>query len=226
MDADLVPRTEDDAPVVQRLDWAHPQPDVIERASQLLAGGGVVVLPTDTVYGIAQSVAACPQGALRLFQIKRRPADKTIAWLIADAADLDVFGTRVPAYAHALARELWPGGLTLVVRASQKVPSAYQGAGGTIGLRVPDAPVVRALARASFSPLATTSANTSGLPSPQSFAQLEPRVASLADLVLDDGMTHAPLASTVVVCTEDRPVVTRQGTFSEQLIKQICTPWV
>ncbi len=203
---------------VVRLTWDEPEDAVVQRTAAVLAAGGVAILPTDTVYGIAQAVGANPDGARRLFQIKRRDPRKAVAWLVAGPEALDEYGVDVPAYARRLARAFWPGGLTLVVRASDRVPQAYRGPQGTIALRVPAAPVVVRLARRLATPLATTSANTSGQPAPASYAQLEPRVRDEADIVLDDGVTHAVEASTVVVCTGDAPLVTRVGTIAARLI--------
>lgn len=196
---------------VVAVDPRVPQADVMARAADALRAGRVVVLPTDTVYGVAQSVAACPCGAAGLFALKRRPPEKAIPWLVAGADALDAYGSDVPAYARALARAFWPGGLTLVVRAAASVPPVYLGAGGTIALREPDAPVVRGLSRALGCALATTSANTSGLPSPRSASELEARIVSGADLTLDGGPTPGGVASTIVDCTGPVPAILRAG---------------
>ena len=125
-------------------------PAAREEAAEILASGGVVGLPTDTVYGIAVA-RGTPGGVARLFEIKRRPPEKAIVLLI---DDLDQVGDLVRATSAARALSgLWPGGLTLVL------PEAA--GDGTIAVRVPDHPAPRALARA-VGPMPTTSANLSG----------------------------------------------------------------
>lgn len=197
--------------VVRLVDGRQPEQAAVEQVARVLAGGGVAVFPTDTVYGIAQTVAANPDGPHRLFAIKRRPAGKVVPWLVADPDDLDRYAAAVPAYARMLARAFWPGPLTLVLRARASVPPAYRAADGTVALRVPDSTFVRALVRAVGSPLATTSANTSGMPAPVCFGDVEGRIMYEADIIVDGGETLDGEASTVVVCTGDAPVVTREG---------------
>lgn len=193
----------------------------VEQVASILQAGGVAVFPTDTVYGIAQAVASNPQGPRRLFSIKRRPPSKTVPWLVAGPADLELYGSSVPPWAFCLAERLWPGGLTLVVPASRYVPAPYRGADDTIALRVPDSPFVHELVGVCASPLATTSANTSGEPAPTSFAELEPRIISEADIAVDGGSTPGALSSTVVLCTGERPVVSRVGAVANAVILQI-----
>ncbi len=186
-----------------------------------LLRGGVAVFPTDTVYGIAQSVLSNPLGPQRLFSIKRRPLEKVVPWLIDDEGALAEFGTDVPDYARILANRFWPGGLTLVVKASQKVPAAYRAADDTIALRCPGAPFVRDLIRAVGSPLAVTSANTSGMPAPTAYKDIEPRILSEVDAAVDGGTTPDGVSSTVVICVGNLPHVTRWGAVSERDINGI-----
>jgi tRNA threonylcarbamoyl adenosine modification protein (Sua5/YciO/YrdC/YwlC family) len=203
------------------VDWDNPSRKVIHEAADVLRQGGVVVLPTDTVYGIAQSVKACPEGPERLFQIKQRPANKPIAWLVGRPSALSVFGAHVPAYAFELAEIFWPGALTIVVHASDAVPAAFRGPDDTVALRMPNMQLDIEIIKKLGSPIATTSANTSGMPAPDSCAHVEPRIRSAADLVLDDGTEHSLVASTVVVCTENIPRIVRQGSVSTGFIAKI-----
>lgn len=208
---------------VVRVDAQSPSPASLAAAREALEAGGVVVLPTDTVYGVAQAVCACPDGARALFELKRRPPEKAIPWLVDDVLALDVYGCDVPAYAHRLARAFWPGGMTLVVRASDAVPAAYLGAGATIALREPDAPVVRELARSLGCALATTSANTSGLPSPRSFEELEERIVAGAALTLDGGAVPVGVASTIVDCTAPEPRIVRHGAVPDADVMRVAS---
>lgn len=132
-----------------------------EEAARALAAGEAAVFPTDTVFGLGVSVGAAA-GPQLLYDLKHRDAGKPVAWLVEGPEALDVYGEDVPAYARRLAEAFWPGGLTLVVRASDAVPPAFQSPAGTIGLRMPASEAALGLIRAAGCPLAVTSANLSG----------------------------------------------------------------
>ncbi|MGN0286100.1 MAG: L-threonylcarbamoyladenylate synthase [Atopobiaceae bacterium] len=189
-----------------------PAIDVVSRAAFCLTNQGVLVMPTDSVYGIGCAALPNNPAHLRIFQIKHRDVAQTLPWLVADADDLDRYGVDVPAWAHAMARQFWPGALTLVVKASPEVPPEYQRQGDhTIALRCPDSNLVRTLARMVGVPLATTSANTHGAPSATSGSSVEPRIVQEANLTLDAGPAPLAVASTIVDCTSDQPRILREG---------------
>lgn len=176
--------------------------------AEALRAGLVVLLPTDTVYGLAVDPTV-PGATQRLFDLKGRGRDVPIAVLVADAQQAwPTSAAPVPPAALDLAARHWPGALTLVVRRSP----AWQGDIGddiaTIGLRCPDSAVVRDLCR-EVGPLATTSANRHGAPTAVTVAEA---VAALGpiDVVIDGGPLPGT-ASTVVDCTVEPPAVLRQG---------------
>jgi len=179
-------------------------------AIRTLRAGGIVAIPTDTVYGIAVDLAT-PGGIERLFAAKRRPPEKGITLLLADAAQASAIGQWPPSAAR-LARAFWPGGLTIVVpqRPDVRLPAALTGGAATIGIRVPDHAAPRALAGA-IGPLPTTSANVSGLPEATDAAGIVAQLGDAVDLVLDGGPAHGGQASTVVDCSVDPPSMLRQG---------------
>lgn len=189
----------------------------------MLEAGGIVAVPTDTVYGIAVALAT-PGGIERLFAAKSRPPDKAIALLLADAHQAREIGELTPA-AEVLADAFWPGGLTLVVprRTDRPLPAALAGADlapgaiPTVGLRVPDHDAPRALARA-VGPLPTTSANRSGEPEARDAGEIESRLGERVDLILDAGPSIGGPASTVVDCTGAAPQVRREGAVSLEAI--------
>lgn len=197
---------------VMRVNQADPGEGVLAAAGEVLLGGGVLVMPTDSVYGIGCVATPHNPAHERVFQIKRRDRAQTLPWLVSDVADLPLYGKDVPSWAFALAREFWPGALTLVVRASEAVPEEYRRAGeGTIALRCPDSNLVRELARRCGSPLATTSANTHGAEAATSGATVEQRIVVEADLTLDGGPAPLAVASTIVDCTGEEPRILRVG---------------
>ena len=189
-------------------------------AVEVLRDGGIVALPTDTVYGIAVSLTT-PGGLERLFHVKQRPPDKAVMLLLDDAAQAGEAGSMTPA-ARALAIACWPGGLTVVVpqRPDVRWPAALTGGSATIGLRVPDHDAPRALARA-VGPLPTTSANVSGAPEAGDAAGIVAQLGDAIDLVLDGGPAHGGPASTIVDCTGPRPVILRAGAVSPERVAAI-----
>jgi len=179
-------------------------------AVDLLRAGGIIAVPTDTVYGIAADIAL-PDAIERLFAAKGRPPEKAVAVLLADAAQAGELGI-VSAAAAALAARFWPGGLTLVlpVRPDARLPRVLAGGAPTIGVRVPDHASPRALA-AALGPLPTTSANRSGEADARDAAEIAERLGDALALVLDGGPIRGGPASTVVDCTLEWPSILRDG---------------
>jgi L-threonylcarbamoyladenylate synthase len=188
----------------------HDSPAARAEAVTLLRAGRIVAIPTDTVYGIAADLAL-PDAIERLFAAKDRPPEKAVAVLLADAAQAGVLGVVGPA-AAVLAARFWPGGLTLVlpVRAEARLPRILAAGAPTIGVRVPDHPVPRALA-AVLGPLPTTSANRSGEADARDAAEIAARLGDALALVIDGGPIHGGPASTVVDCSGERPAILRVG---------------
>jgi L-threonylcarbamoyladenylate synthase len=179
-------------------------------AIEVLRAGGIVALPTDTVYGIAVSFET-PGGIEALFAAKHRPPERGIALLISDAEQATTIA-EWPLAAAALAAAFWPGGLTLVVPQRDDVawPPVLTGGAPTIGLRVPDHDAPRALA-AAVGPLPTTSANRSGEPEAPDAAAIVAHLGDAVALVLDGGRVDGGPASTVVDCTVEPPRILRAG---------------
>ena len=196
------------------VDQDCPQRDVLHEAERVLVAGGVLVMPTDSVYGIGCAATPGNPGHGRIFDIKLRDRAQTLPWLVADSAALATYGQNVPAWMERLARELWPGALTLVVEASKAVPPEYRAANGTIALRVPDSNLVRALARGVGCPLAITSANVHGQEAATSATDLDGRLLASADLVFDAGAAPIAVNSTIVDCTGAEPRILREGAIT------------
>jgi L-threonylcarbamoyladenylate synthase len=188
-------------------------PDGRLEAVEVLRTGGIVGLPTDTVYGIAVALST-PGGIERLYEVKQRPLDKGIVLLLDDATQAARTGLLTPA-AAALAAAAWPGGLTVIVPQRPDVawPPALTGGASTIGLRIPDHDAPRTLAR-SLGPLPTTSANVSGRPEAADALAILDQLGDAIDLVLDGGPARGGPPSTVVDCTGADPVIARAGAMS------------
>jgi release factor-specific protein-(glutamine-N5) methyltransferase/tRNA threonylcarbamoyl adenosine modification protein (Sua5/YciO/YrdC/YwlC family) len=206
---------------VMTCDQAHPTIDVVAAATKVLLDEGVVVVPTDSVYGIAALATPGNPGHERIFSIKHRDRDQTLPLLLADATDLATYADDPTPAALALAQAFWPGALTLVVRASGQVPADYRRDDGTVALRVPDSTLVRAIIRDAGVPLACTSANTHGAPSPASAAELEPVMLTDADLTLDGGAAPEGVASTIVICMDGAPAIAREGAIPKERVEEV-----
>ncbi|MFZ5819040.1 MAG: L-threonylcarbamoyladenylate synthase [Chloroflexota bacterium] len=192
------------------------RPEALNRALSVLQSGGLVVFPTDTVYGVG--ALACDAIAIEgIYAAKDRPVEKAIPILIGGPEDLDKVTATLPPLAGKLAARFWPGPLTLVVPKSPGLPDIVSAA-PTVGVRIPDHPVARALLRAA-GPMAVTSANLSGQPSPRSAGDVMRQLNGRIPLVLDGGETPGGLSSTVVDCLGAEPVILREGPISLEEIK-------
>jgi L-threonylcarbamoyladenylate synthase len=179
-------------------------------ALEALRAGGLVAFPTDTVYGIAVALDT-PGGIERLYAAKRRPPDKAIIVLV-DGLDQLAGLVAMPPVAQVLGGIGWPGGLTLVLplRPTARLPAALTAGTATLGVRVPDHPTPRALARV-LGPLPTTSANLSGAADPLDAEGVERTLGDACDVILDGGPTRGGRPSTVIDCAAGPPIVIRAG---------------
>ncbi|MBI4943458.1 MAG: threonylcarbamoyl-AMP synthase [Actinobacteria bacterium] len=186
----------------------------VGRAVAVLRAGGLVGLPTETVYGLAadaQDVVAVG----RVFAVKGRPADHPLIVHVASADDLDRWADDVPAYARRLAGALWPGPLTLVVPRSRLVGDHVTGGQPTVGLRCPAHPVAHAVLAAFGGGVAAPSANRFGRVSPTTaqhvLDELGDRLDPARDVVLDGGPSAVGVESTILDCTGPAPRLLRSG---------------
>ncbi|TAL08094.1 MAG: threonylcarbamoyl-AMP synthase [Chloroflexota bacterium] len=186
-------------------------------AIDVLSRGGIVAIPTDTVYGIAVSLATS-DGIERLFQVKRRPPEKGIALLLGSASQADAVGIAGPD-SRRLAAAFWPGPLTLVLSQAPRaaLPAILTDGVPTVGVRLPDHACPRALASV-LGPLPTTSANLSGAPDSVNVEMVIGQLGDRVDLILDGGQTRGAVPSTVVDCTGPSPRVLREGVLGTDRI--------
>jgi L-threonylcarbamoyladenylate synthase len=180
----------------------------IPRALEILKRGGLVAFPTDTVYGVG-ALAFDEQAVESIYAAKDRPVEKAIPILIGGPEDLDKVTVEIPPIAAKLAARFWPGPLTLVFPKHPNLPDVVS-ALPTVGVRVPDHPIVRALLRAA-GPMAVTSANISGQASPKNAEEVSHQLNGRIPLILDGGETPGGVPSTVVNCLGTEPVILREG---------------
>lgn len=189
-------------------------------ALALLRRGEVIAIPTDTVYGVAAD-ATSDIAVARLFTVKRRPRDKPIALLLSGPEQLSAVAADMPEEALLLAREFWPGGLTLVVPAQAGISKLVTAGSPGVGCRVPDHVVPRQLARELGHPLAATSANISGQPDPLTAAEVMAQLGDTIPLLLDGGPVRAGVPSTVIDCLVSPPRVLRSGAIPLERLRQV-----
>lgn len=188
----------------------------LDAAEAVLRGGGTVVLPTDTVYGLA-ALPSCAGATDQLFALKARAADHPLAVLVADVEQALTLCAAPTATVRAWMDELWPGPLTIVLERSDSARDLTLGAGpNTIGMRCPEHRFVRELA-ARVGPLATTSANRSGEPTPVDAAAAAAALTDPVGLVVDGGPAGT-VASTVVDATAVPPRVLRLGAVTAAML--------
>jgi L-threonylcarbamoyladenylate synthase len=188
----------------------------IRRAAELLAAGGLVAFPTDTVYGIG--CRAGDAAALqRLFAAKRRPSEKAVPWLVSSLAQAEEAGINPDERARRLADAFWPGGLTLVLSATE--------GGATQGVRVPDHAVALALISAA-GPLATSSANRSGEPETWGADDVAIALADAEELdaILDGGEVPGGVASSVLDLTVRPARLLREGAILRKELEAVIRP--
>jgi len=198
-------------------------PQAVRRALRLLKAGQVVAFPTDTVYGLG-TPAFDGQAVERIYAIKGRSTEKAIPVLISGMDDLARVAGSVPEMATRLAAHWWPGPLTLVVPKHPSIPLSVSTA-GTLGVRVPSHAALRELL-AACGPLAVTSANISGQPSPVTAGEVLDQLGGRIALILDGGVTPGGIPSSVVDCTGSEPRMLREGPITLAQIENSLGPRV
>jgi L-threonylcarbamoyladenylate synthase len=201
--------------------------DTIGRAAAVLEAGGLVAFPTETVYGLGAD-ASNADAVSRVFEVKGRPTDHPLIVHIGDANELDQWAAAVPTAARLLADAFWPGPLTLLLERALWVPDAVTGGRPTVGLRVPDHRVARALLRAFAAPrhgrpagIAAPSANRFGRVSPTTAQHVRADLGADVDLVLDGGPCRVGVESTIVDCTGPVAEVLRLGGVSLERLADV-----
>lgn len=191
----------------------------IDEAVDAVAGGGLVVLPTDTVYGIGAD-AFSPAAVQALLDAKGRGRQMPPPVLIGDVRTLDGLATDVPAHARLLAEAFWPGGLTIIVRAQPSLAWDLGETNGTVALRVPDHATARALLRRT-GPMAVSSANRTGQDAALTAADAYRMLGDRVRVYLDAGESPGQVASTIVDATGPRLRVVRQGAISLVALNEV-----
>ena len=185
---------------------------------QTITQEDVIIFPTDTVYGIGASIFS-PKALDKIFEIKNRPTDKSLIVLCANKVQLEEIVGPLSVDVNKIIDAFLPGGLTLILKCYMSLPEEITRGKQTIGVRIPDHPLALELLK-EFGPLATTSANISGEPSPTKIDMLNP-VIQRVNYVFDDGETKQQIPSTILDCTKDEFVILREGAITLEEIQKV-----
>jgi L-threonylcarbamoyladenylate synthase len=195
----------------------------VARAAALLAAGGLVAFPTETVYGLGAD-ASREDAVGRIFEVKGRPRAHPLIVHLALGARLEDWASDVPELARRLAAAAWPGPLTLILRRGARVAAAATGGADTVGLRVPAHPLAQALLRAFGGGVAAPSANRFGAVSPTTADHVAADLRGDVDYVLDGGPCEVGVESSIVDLSRGRPVLLRPGGLPREAIEAIAGP--
>ncbi len=198
-----------------RLWQSHQWKDAVH----ILLDGGLVVFPTDTVYGVAAS-ALQPDAVARLYEAKARPRTMAMPVMVAEPEQVTEVAQLLPGF-WALAQAFWPGPLTLILPKTPLLPPIVTAGGNTVALRIPDHPLVLQMLAAARIPLAVTSANRSGQPPARTAQEAWKQLNGRVDVILDGGPAPGGQPSTILDLTQTPPRILREGPISRSDIKRV-----
>lgn len=192
----------------------------IARAGRILAEGGLVAFPTETVYGLGAD-ALNPEASAKIYAAKGRPSDNPLIVHISCFDALEKIVSEIPREARILAEHFWPGPLTMILNKSDLVPYETTGGMDTVAVRMPLDPIAKALIDASTGYVAAPSANTSGRPSPTTAAHVAEDLFGRIDMIIDGGPVGIGLESTIVDLTEKVPMILRPGYITLEMLQDV-----
>jgi L-threonylcarbamoyladenylate synthase len=195
---------------------------VISSASAALKAGHLIAMPTETVYGLGAD-ATNLEAVKRIYEVKGRPSDHPLIVHIASLDQIDQWAIDIPEFAIKLARDFWPGPMTLVLKRSQRAKDFVTGGQETVAIRVPAHPIALALLKEFGGGIAAPSANRFGSVSPTSAEAVEEELGkylSPQDLILDGGQCLVGVESTIIDCTKETPFILRPGAVTAAMIEE------
>ena len=195
---------------------------VISSASTALKAGHLIAMPTETVYGLGAD-ATNLEAVKRIYEVKGRPSDHPLIVHIASLDQIDQWAIDIPEFAIKLARDFWPGPMTLVLKRSQRAKDFVTGGQETVAIRVPAHPIALALLKEFGGGIAAPSANRFGSVSPTSAEAVEEELGkyiSPQDLILDGGQCLVGVESTIIDCTKETPFILRPGAVTAAMIEE------
>ena len=195
-------------------------PQTAQAAADIIKNGGLVAIPTETVYGLGAN-GLDPEAVAKIFIAKGRPQDNPLILHVAEASQLDSLCHSIPQSARVLAEKFWPGPLTMVLPARDIVPESTRAGLPTVAVRCPDHPVTREIIRLAGVPVAAPSANISGKPSTTSAAHVLHDHSGRIEAVVDGGPSRVGVESTIIDLSEDRPRLLRPGGITPEQLRSV-----
>lgn len=188
-----------------------------DTAARIIRSGGLAAVPTETVYGLAAN-GLDGSAVKKIYEVKGRPENKPISLLVSGVEALDDLGKNVPESAYKLAELFFPGPITIIVEAGEKIPDIVRAGGTTVGLRCPAHPVTLEIIKKAGVPLAAPSANISGQPSPKCAGDVMEYFDGKIECIVDGGKCTLGVESTIVDVTGTVPKILRQGFLASEKI--------
>lgn len=198
-----------------------PEEEVIKTAAECIKRGGLVVFPTETVYGLGAD-SFNDEALKKIYGAKGRPSDNPLISHIADISEVYLLAREVPENAKKLMEAFWGGPLTIILKKKENVSKVVTSKLDTVAIRMPSHSIANALIRLSGTPIAAPSANLSGSPSPTSFEYCKRDMDGRVDMIIDGGDCEIGLESTVVDLTGEVPVILRPGAITREDIAEVC----
>lgn len=202
------------------VDPHEPEEEVVRHAAKVIEMGGLVVLPTDTVYGLVCDFRN-REAVQAVYRVKKRAKDLPLILLLHDMGQVSEYVEDIPELAARAMQAFWPGPLTVVLREQREATRAVRAKKDTLGLRLPAHMVPRAIAERFGAPLASTSANPSGHPPATTAQQVADHLAGQIHLILDGGLAPLAQESTIVSFAGTSPRMLREGAITEARLREV-----
>jgi L-threonylcarbamoyladenylate synthase len=206
-------------PEILKIDADNSEEKILTRAVEILVDGGIIAYPTETFYGLGAD-ATNLKAIEKIFSVKGRDFKNPISLIIGKSDDIYPLVKNVPEPARKLMAAFWPGALTIVFSASDKVSPLLTVGSGKIGLRVSSHPGAQRIVQKLKRPLTATSANLSGAPECTQASEVADQIGDKIDAIVDLGNTMGTIGSTIIDVTCDPPVILREGTINRKTIEK------
>lgn len=206
--------------IYEEIDPEGNNQEIFEQACAILQKGGLVAFPTETVYGLGGN-ALDPKASEKIYAAKGRPSDNPLIVHIAEEKDLEKLCDEIPDAARKLAKEFWPGPLTMIMKKKDIVPRTTTGGLDTVAVRMPKNETALQLIRSSGIYIAAPSANLSGRPSPTRAEHVLQDMDGRIDMIIDDGSVDIGIESTIVDLTEEIPKILRPGYITKEMLEKV-----
>ncbi|HDN75772.1 MAG TPA: threonylcarbamoyl-AMP synthase [Acidilobales archaeon] len=205
---------------IVRVDPIKPDVKIMSEVAKVIREGGLVVFPTETVYGLGAN-AYNPEAVVKIFKAKNRPLDNPLIVHISSLTQFDELVSKVPEEAYIVAKRLWPGPVTIIVYKSSRVPNEVTAGLPTVAVRMPAHPVALKLIELSGTPIAAPSANLAGRPSPTMPEHVIRDMYGRVDVIIDAGETLFGVESTIIDLTSKPPKLLRPGPIPVEDLERV-----